>query len=57
MTTILERIKIYKHQEVSQRKSAIPLATLDARAKAAPKPRGFASALQAATKTGYGLIA
>lgn len=57
MTTILERIKIYKHQEVSQRKSVTPLATLDARAKAAPKPRGFASALQAAAKTGYGLIA
>ena len=57
MTTILDRIKAYKLEEVAARKAARPLADLEAAAKAAPKPRGFAAALSAAAANGYGLIA
>lgn len=57
MTTILDRIKAYKLEEVAARKAARPLADLEAAAKSAPKPRGFAAALSAAAANGYGLIA
>ncbi|ROT95860.1 indole-3-glycerol phosphate synthase TrpC [Histidinibacterium lentulum] len=57
MTTVLDRIKAYKLEEVAERKAAIPLADLEARARAASPPRGFADALRRAAKTGYGLIA
>lgn len=57
MSTILDRIKSYKLQEVAARKAAIPLSDLEARAAAAPAPRGFARALRAAAAHGYGLIA
>jgi indole-3-glycerol phosphate synthase len=57
MTTILDRIKTYKLEEVAKAKAATPLATLDAAARAAPAPRGFARALTEAASTGYGLIA
>jgi indole-3-glycerol phosphate synthase len=57
MTTILDRIKAYKLQEVAARKAARPLAQLEDAAKAAPPPRGFARALAEAAVTGYGLIA
>ncbi|SEM93168.1 indole-3-glycerol phosphate synthase [Gemmobacter aquatilis] len=57
MSTILDRIKAYKLEEVAARKAARPLAEVEAAAKAAPKPRGFARALSAAATTGYGLIA
>ncbi len=57
MTTILDRIKAYKLEEVATRKAARPLADLEEAAKAAPAPRGFARALQTAAITGYGLIA
>ena len=57
MATILDKIKAYKLEEVAVRKAARPLANLEAAARAASAPRGFARALQQAEKTGYGLIA
>ncbi len=57
MTTILDRIKAYKLEEVAARKAARPLAEVEDAARTAPAPRGFARALQEAAITGYGLIA
>jgi indole-3-glycerol phosphate synthase len=57
MSTILDKIKAYKLDEVAARKLARPLAEVEAAAKAAPPVRGFASALVDATRAGYGLIA
>ncbi|RID92271.1 indole-3-glycerol phosphate synthase TrpC [Gemmobacter lutimaris] len=57
MTTILDRIKAYKLEDVAARKAARPLAEVEAAAKAAPAPRGFARALRDAATSGYGLIA
>ena len=57
MSTILDRIKAYKLDEIAARKAAIPLAGLEAAARDAPAPRGFARALQTAAASGYGLIA
>jgi indole-3-glycerol phosphate synthase len=57
MATILDKIKAYKLEEVAARKAARPLADLDAAARAASAPRGFARALQQTERTGYGLIA
>jgi len=55
MSSILERIKAYKTDEVAARKAQRP--SLEAEAVAAPAPRGFAAALRAAQAKGYGLIA
>ncbi len=57
MSTILDRIKAYKLDEVAARKAARPLSEVEAEARNAPAPRGFAKALSAAATTGYGLIA
>ncbi len=57
MSTILDRIKAYKLDEVAAAKAARPLAEIEAAAKAAQPPRGFARALKEAVTTGYGLIA
>jgi len=57
MTNILDRIKAYKLEDVAVRKAARPLSDVEADARAASPVRGFARALQAATQTGYGLIA
>lgn len=57
MTTILDRIKAYKLEEVAARKAARPLTVIEAEAREAPPPRGFARALSEAAVTGYGLIA
>jgi indole-3-glycerol phosphate synthase len=57
MTTILDRIKAYKLDDVAARKAARPLADVEAAARAAPAPRGFARALSDAAASGYGLIA
>ena len=53
----LERIKAYKLDEIAARKAATPLQDLEAEARTAPAPRGFAKALQEAARKGYGLIA
>ncbi len=57
MTTILDRIKAYKLEEISAAKAARPLSGVEAAARAASAPRGFAAALARASATGYGLIA
>ncbi len=57
MSTILDRIKTYKLEEVAARKAARPLAAVEEAALGAPNPRGFAKALSEAAATGYGLIA
>jgi indole-3-glycerol phosphate synthase len=57
MTTILDRIKAYKLDEVALAKVETSLSDLEAAAKTATPPRGFARALRDAAATGYGLIA
>jgi indole-3-glycerol phosphate synthase len=57
MSTILDRIKAYKLEEVARAKAAMPLADLTSAAKEAAAPRGFARALHEAAAAGYGLIA
>jgi indole-3-glycerol phosphate synthase len=58
MATILDKIAAYKREEVAKAKSALSLSELEARAKAAPPVRGFASALDAKQAAGqWGLIA
>ncbi|ARO14215.1 indole-3-glycerol phosphate synthase [Ketogulonicigenium robustum] len=54
---ILDKIKAYKLEDVAARKAATPLAEIEARARAASAPRGFADALRRASIEGYGLIA
>jgi indole-3-glycerol phosphate synthase len=57
MTNVLDRIKAYKLEEIAAAKAARPLSEIEAAARAASAPRGFARALGAAAETGYGLIA
>jgi indole-3-glycerol phosphate synthase len=57
MSTILDRIKAYKLEEVAKAKALVPLSDVEAAASSAAPPRGFARALREATLTGYGLIA
>ena len=57
MTTILDRIKAYKLEDVARRKATRPLAVVEEAARAAPAPRGFSRALHEAAASGYGLIA
>ncbi|MDO9637933.1 MAG: indole-3-glycerol phosphate synthase TrpC [Pseudotabrizicola sp.] len=57
MTTILDRIKTYKLEEIAARKAARPLAEVETAARSAPAPRGFGKALSLAAGSGYGLIA
>ena len=57
MTTVLDKIKAYKLEEVTARKAARPQSYVEDAARAAPAPRGFADRLTQATQTGYGLIA
>ena len=52
MSTILDRIKAYKLEEVAQAKAVRPLADLEAAARSAAPPRGFARALREAALTG-----
>ncbi|MDI3335915.1 indole-3-glycerol phosphate synthase TrpC [Defluviimonas aestuarii] len=54
---ILDKIKAYKLEEVAAAKARLSLAEVDAAARAADAPRGFAAALRRASATGYGLIA
>ncbi|AAV95419.1 indole-3-glycerol phosphate synthase TrpC [Ruegeria pomeroyi] len=55
--TILDKIKAYKLEEVAADKAAKPLEAVEAEAREADPVRGFADALIAATRQGYGLIA
>jgi len=55
--TILDRIKAFKLEEVAADKAAKPMAEVEAEAQAASPVRGFADALHASSRTGYGLIA
>ena len=55
-TTILDKIKAYKLEEVAADKAAKPLSTIEAEARKAPAIRPFAQALFDAAKTGYGLL-
>ena len=55
--TILDKIKAYKLEDVAARKASVPLAEVEARAKAASPTRGFADKLVTASREGYGLIA
>ena len=58
MADILEKIKAYKLEEIAVAKDRMPLAALEAKAKAASPVRGFAHALKAKVATGdYALIA
>ena len=57
MTTVLDRIKAYKLEEIAAAKATRPLADVEAAAREQSPPRGFAEALEAAASTGYGLIA
>jgi indole-3-glycerol phosphate synthase len=58
MPDILKRIESYKREEIAAAKRACPLADLEARAKAAPAPRGFVAAIRAKLSRGdYALIA
>ena len=57
MTTVLDRIKAYKLEEIAAAKARKPLSEVEAEARAASPVRGFRAALEAASQTGYGLIA
>ncbi|MGO4915066.1 indole-3-glycerol phosphate synthase TrpC [Pseudogemmobacter sp. W21_MBD1_M6] len=57
MSTILDKIKAYKLEEVAARKEKRPLSQVEDAARAAPATRGFAKHLIDATNNGYGLIA
>ncbi|MBO9454597.1 indole-3-glycerol phosphate synthase TrpC [Paracoccus sp. R12_1] len=54
---ILDKIKAYKLDEIAAAKAARPLADIEAAARAASAPRGFARALDAKAETGPALIA
>lgn len=55
--TVLDKIKAYKLEEVAADKAQKSLDVLENEARSAPEVRGFAKALQKATRQGYGLIA
>jgi len=58
MSDILKRIETYKREEIAAAKRSQPLASLEARAKAASTPRGFVTAIRQKIARGdYALIA
>ena len=58
MSDILKRIETYKRDEIAAAKRAQPLASLEARARTAPAPRGFVAAIRDKLSRGdYALIA
>jgi indole-3-glycerol phosphate synthase/phosphoserine phosphatase len=56
MTDILQRILQRKREEVEQRRSAVPLAELEARARDADPARGFARALRTRIDAGQAAV-
>ncbi|WP_411839369.1 indole-3-glycerol phosphate synthase TrpC [Paracoccus sp. ME4] len=54
---ILDKIKAYKLDEIAAARAARPLVDVEAAARAASAPRGFARALDRAAETGPALIA
>ena len=54
---ILDKIRAYKLEEIAAARRARPLAAIEAEARAAEPPRGFAAALAARAATGPALIA
>jgi indole-3-glycerol phosphate synthase len=58
MSDTLARIVAYKRDEIAAAKALVSPAEIERRAAAAPRPRGFAAALERAVAAGrYGLIA
>ncbi len=57
MSDILDRIRAYTLAEIAAARAARPAGEIEAEARQAPPPRGFAAALQRAAAAGYGLIA
>jgi len=58
MSDILKKIEDYKREEIAAAKRANPLASVEARAKSAPAPRGFVHAIREKLARGdYALIA
>jgi len=58
MADILDKIEAYKREEIATAKRERPLYVLEAAAKAAPAPRGFAKAIRSTLARGdYALIA
>jgi indole-3-glycerol phosphate synthase len=58
MSDILTKIEAYKREEIASAKRAQPLSAVEARAKAAPAPRGFVRAIREKLDRGdYALIA
>ncbi|SFI61672.1 indole-3-glycerol phosphate synthase TrpC [Celeribacter neptunius] len=57
MSNVLDKIKAYKLEEIAAAKQTVSLSELASLAAAQSPTRGFASALQSASQTGYGLIA
>jgi indole-3-glycerol phosphate synthase len=58
MADILTKIEVYKREEIAAAKRARPFAAVEAQAKAAARPRGFARAIERAITGGsYALIA
>ena len=55
--TVLDKIKAYKLEEVAADKARVPLEKMEQEAREASETRGFARALQTASRRGYGLIA
>ncbi len=56
MSDILQRILARKREEVSERKTRVPLAELRARCADAPPARGFAAALRTRTDAGQAAV-
>jgi indole-3-glycerol phosphate synthase len=46
LSDILAKIEVYKREEIAAARRACPLAEIEAQAKAAPAPRGFARAIR-----------
>ena len=57
MSTILDKIKAYKLEEIATAKAARSLTAMEGEARTAPAIRPFGAALKDASQSGYGLIA